>query len=156
MTDTDPRLDRSRILALDTDLEEVIGLLLGRAINPRQLWLLFLDHDDRLADPIMPCDDYPARPSDRPSAADPREGDAAHVLAHRLAYICEAIGARRAVLVWERRGPRRFGANERLWAAAMATACASARVDLRAQYVLHDRGIRAITPDDYAEPERAR
>jgi hypothetical protein len=148
MTDIDHRLARDRILTRDDDLDEVLGLLLQHAINPRQLWLIFLDADGRLVDPLMPCDDYPPHPSESPGTADLAF---ARDLGHRLRYIVEATGAASVVLVWERVGPPRFGVDERTWARAMAQVCRESELHLRGQFVLHDEGVRMLSPDDYAD-----
>ncbi|MET0811589.1 MAG: hypothetical protein ABWY03_00955 [Microbacterium sp.] len=150
MTKPRTRLDRRRSLASDADLTEQLGNLLEQAYNPRQLWLLFLDHDDRLSDVIMPCDDYPRDPDERFHHDELGVTDFAHLLADRLGDIIRLADASRVVLVWERPGPPEFGEDELSWARAMADACREEGVPLRAQFCLHDGGIRILTPDDYA------
>ncbi|GAA1937868.1 hypothetical protein GCM10009775_32460 [Microbacterium aoyamense] len=150
MTSSRTRLDRDRCLTTDTDLADQLDRLLERAYNPRQLWLLFLEADDRLSDVIMPCDDYPSDPDEL--FTDPEAGltDFAHLLADRLGRILELTGAARVVLVWERPGAATLGDDELNWARAMADACREEGVPLRAQFRLHDDGIRILTLDDYA------
>ena len=150
MTDIDPRLDRDRVLRHDSELQEVIELLLAQAINPRQLWLFFLNDDQRIAGPIMPCDDYPDDPGDIAATDDLGAVPFADVLAHRFGLILDTVGATQIVLVWERLGRREFAENELGWARAMAGSCAALGVPLRAQFLLHDGGVRQLTPDDYA------
>ena len=151
MTDIDPRLDHDRELRHDADLEEVLELLLWHAINPRQVWLLFLDEEDRLVGPIMPCDDYPDDPAELMHTGDLGSLPFADVLTNRLTLMLETIGATQVVLVWERPGPSEFANDELRWAAAMARSSGEAGVRLRAQFVLHDGGLRQLTPDDYVE-----
>lgn len=149
MTDIDPRLDHDRALTHDSELEQVLALLLERAMNPRQLWLFFLDGDDRMVGPVMPCDDYPDDPDDRGPSEFGVCGFAA-VLARRLGEILEMVDGSQVVLVWERPGPPKFAADELSWARAMARECGELGVPVRAQFLLHTNGTRLLTPDDYA------
>lgn len=134
----------------DARLYELIELMLSGAIR-RQLWLLFLDAQDRMSDVIMPTDDFPSDPDDPVIAGDLGPTTAAQLLAARIPLMCEAIGAAQIVLVWEREGDEEFGPEERAWAGAMAEALHGTHVRLRGQFVLHDDGLRALTADDYAE-----
>lgn len=147
----DPRLDHDRVLRHDSDLEEVLELLLDRALNPRQMWLLFLDADLRLTGPIMPCDDYPPDPYGEFETTDLGVAPFAEVLAVRMRGMLSAIDAAQVVIVWERPGSREFTTDERAWAGAMAAECGAEGVDLRAQFVLHDGGLRQLTADDHLE-----
>jgi hypothetical protein len=133
----------------DARLHELVELMLSGAIR-RQLWLLFLREDDRLGDPLMPTDEFPRDPHEPTVAPDLGPTTAAQLIAARMPVVCEAIGATQLVLVWERPGGDRFGSEERAWAAAMAHAMRASTVRLRAQFVLHDGGLRALTPDDHA------
>lgn len=145
----DSRLSRDRALRHDSDLEEVLELLLDRALNPRQVWLLFLDADQRLTGPVMPCDDYPLDPFGLEVTDDLGPLPCAEILAAWIGGLLAAIGAAQAVIVWERRGSREFTEDERTWAGAMAVECGAEGVHLRAQFVLHDDGIRQLTADDH-------
>ncbi|MFB8385735.1 hypothetical protein ACFC3F_01170 [Microbacterium sp. NPDC055910] len=149
MTPTRRDLDRNRILTSDEALTDQLGLLLERAINPRQLWLLFLDAGDRLTDSIMPCDDYPQDPDEIVRVPDLGHVTNASVLAAHLGDLCTWTDAASVVLVWERPGPPEFGSDELRWARAMSDACRHAEVPLRGQFRLHDDGVRILTPDDY-------
>ncbi|MBF0815594.1 hypothetical protein E4U02_04140 [Microbacterium paludicola] len=133
----------------DAHLEELIGLLLTGAIR-RQLWLLFLDEDDRLSEAIMPTDDFPRDPHEPNIVDDLGPVTAAHLIAARMPLVLEAVGAAALVLVWEREGAADFEREELAWAAAMAEALRLQDVPLRAQFLLHDDGVRPLTLDDYA------
>lgn len=149
MTQTDPRLAHDRILSRDDDIQEVLELLLQNALNPRQVWLVFLDDADRVAGPLMPCDDYPEDPNDPADTDDLGRIGFADLLAARLAGMLEAIEAAQVVFVWERRGPSEFLSDELAWASAMARSCAGAGVRVRAQFLLHTSGVRPLTLDDH-------
>ncbi|UUT35522.1 hypothetical protein [Microbacterium elymi] len=62
----------------------------------------------------------------------------------------EELPAAQAVFSWERPGGPQVGAEERAWARGLGAACARAGVRVRAQFVVHDRGVRVLAPDDYA------
>jgi hypothetical protein len=139
-----------RVLDTDADLEDTIGALLKRACNPRQIWLMFLDEQQRLTPLIMPCDDLPLA-ADHPTPTDDLGVcGVSHLLAQRLRQIVDEFALAQAVLVWERVGSSHFTSADREWALAMAAECAAVGVRLRAQFVLHSDGIRPLTPDDYA------
>lgn len=160
MTSSHTPIDRDRILSTDAELQDQLGLVLERASH-RQVWLLLLDHQHRITDPIMPMDDHPASPDELCDVDDLGLVPFARVLVHRARMICELVGAREFVFVWERRGTDRFTADDRRWAHAAAGEAGGAvrrgaddrddaAAPLRAQFVLHDTGIRQLTPDDYA------
>ena len=160
MTASDTRIDPDRILATDADLQDQLGLVLERATH-RQLWLLLIDHEHRLAEPIMPMDDHPSSPHELCDTDDLGLVPFARVLVHRARLVCELVGAREFVFVWERCGTDSFTADDREWARAIAGEAGGAglggtpfggetEAQLRAQFVLHDTGIRQLVPDDYA------
>lgn len=156
-----PEINRDRILATDSDLQDQLTLLLQEA-NHRQVWLLLLDQDSRLTEPLMPMDDYPKTPDELCDTEDLGLVPFSEVLVERARMVCEVVGAREFVFVWERRGSDRFTAVDRAWARAVAGEAAaasrsgggafgmSAVQPLRAQFVLHNTGLRQLTPDDYA------
>lgn len=133
----------------DATLEELVGLMLTGAIR-RQLWLMFLDDEDRLSDAIMPTADFPEDPQEPVVVEDLGPVTAAHLMADRMEGIAAALGVTQLVLVWEREGDESFRAEELAWAAAMAEAVGETDLRLRAQFVLHDEGPRVLAPDDYA------
>jgi len=131
----------------DATLEELVGLLLTSAVR-RQLWLMFLDDQDRLSEAIMPTEDFPGDPHEPVVVDDLGPTTAACLLADRLGRICGAIEVTQLVLVWEREGDAAFGAEELAWAAAMSEEMGKSDVRLRAQFLLHDDGLRALAPGD--------
>ena len=132
-------------LATDHDVQERIAELLQTAIR-RQWWTLYLDEDDVQVPLIMPMSGYPERP-DAPCGAD---GTAAQLLASRLAQIMEEVGAAKLIFVWERPGRAESTPADREWARGLAEACRAVGLVVRAQLILHDRGVRWFAPDDYA------
>lgn len=139
---------KDRPLRNDEELRELIEILLQRA-NQRQLWVMFIDDRGCLGEPIMPMADYPHHPDELTQVDDLGTVSHAHVLMHRAAVFCEVTGNVSLVLVWERGGSRSVRAEDRLWAGAMHRQAGTLGAPLRAQFVLHDHGVRQLRPDDY-------
>lgn len=155
MTDTNkrpgtvPGIDPERRLTSDAELAEFLGDLLQRATH-RQFWMLFLDDEQRLMEPIMPMDDHPLDPGELAETEDLGLAPFARVVVDRVGMIVEWIGASSVVFVWERRGPDKFTPEDRAWAGGFADESGRVGLPLRAQFVLHSRGLRQIAADDYA------
>ena len=141
------RLDANDAMLLpvptDRDIERRVADLLQRAIR-RQWWTLYLDDDDVQRPVLMPMAGYPEHPHE--PFGD--EGTVAEVLASRLASIVADTEAAKVIFVWERPGGDELTAADRTWAGALGAACLAAGVAVRAQLILHDRGVRWIAPDD--------
>ncbi len=142
-------VDRLQPLTDDVLLHERVTDLLRRA-SVRQVWMLFLTDDDVQAPVLLPCDDLPADPN-RIVDGDLGRSTAASVLGARIAALMREFGFAQAVFAWERPGDAVAGAQERTWAHALAVACAEYGARVRAQFLVHDRGVRALTPDDYLD-----
>ncbi|MCE4027451.1 MULTISPECIES: hypothetical protein [unclassified Microbacterium] len=143
---------RDHVLTGDDDLRDALELLLQRA-NQRQFWLLFIDGRGRLGEPLMPMADYPADPLEVVSIDELGDVAQAHVLAHRIGMLRELTGNAAVVLVWERIGDATVGGEDddvRLWARALRRQTSSLGIPLRAQFLLHDRGVRQLHADDWA------
>jgi hypothetical protein len=139
--------DREAPLADDILLTERIEFLLQRA-GTRQLWMMFLDEDDVQSPVLLPCTGLPVDPGERPRGA---EGStAAELLAVRVADLMADLGLAQAVFAWERPGGPRIGDEERAWARELGAACAAEGARVRAQFLVHDRGVRVLAADDYA------
>jgi hypothetical protein len=147
---TDSTRDTRYDLPLRTDEQLRLALedLLMRA-NQRQLWWIFLDGDDCLTGPFMPGAGYPDEPDEPVEVEDIGEVSAARVMAVRVAEVAEIVGAARAVLVWETPGTTELPAPTRSWVREMALASRATDLPLRAQFLLHDRGLRTLVPDDF-------
>ncbi len=141
------RADEAAHLPITTDreVEERVALLLRNAIR-RQWWTLYLDDDDVQLPLLMPMAGYPERP-DLPSG---EGGTAAQLIADRLSGIMRQVGAAKVVFVWERPGGPETTPYDREWARALAEACRTEGVVVRARLILHDGGVRWFAPDDYA------
>lgn len=143
------RISRDRVLDTDVALHDMLEAMLQNA-NRRQMWLLLLDERQRLVDPVMPMDDLPPSPDELSETLDLGAVPFIEVLVNRAESVREMVSAGSVVFVWEREGPERFTAEDRGWARAAAHEAAEASFPLRAQFVLHDHGLRQITADDYA------
>lgn len=139
---------RERVFDRDDDLQDAVRQLLRNAIR-RQMWLLFLDDQRRLGDLIMPMDDYPHDPDGMVTTEDLGTIPCSRLLMQRCEMVREASESGAVVLVWERPGPRALDVATRRWACAMAVDAHELDVPLRAQFLLHDDGIRQLHPDDY-------
>jgi hypothetical protein len=142
-------------LTTDHAIQRRVAELLDGAIR-RQWWTLYLDDDDVQLPLIMPMAGYPERPDERLHVEGYRgegidvEGTAAQLLARHLAEIADEVGAARLIFVWERPGSAESTSADREWARALSEACRAEGVAVRAQLILHDRGVRWFAPDDYA------
>ena len=131
MSTSDPSALRERVLECDDDLA------------------VFLDDRQRLGDPIMPMDDYPENPDGIVSTDDLGDLPHAGLLVHRAEMIRGVSNNAAIVFVWERLGPRSIDKETAAWARSMAQAARELGAPLRAQFLLHDGGIRQLYPDDY-------
>ncbi|MFC8734072.1 hypothetical protein ACFT5B_16590 [Luteimicrobium sp. NPDC057192] len=124
-------------LTTDEDVTERVRDIVGRAAR-RQLWLFFLDADDRQLPVLLPIPDFPPSP----------DGGHAEQLAGSLAALVQEVDAAQVVVVWERRLDDRATTLDRAWAARLAEACRAARVRLRGQLLSHRTGVRWLAPDE--------
>jgi len=148
MTKKSVAADREAPLTDDTLLTARVEHLLGRA-NTRQLWMLFLDENDVQAPELMPIDGLPSDPSVMSHVADLGLVTCAELLATRISALMSRHGLTQVVFAWERRGGPFVEDEERVWARELACACAQAGARVRAQFLLHTRGVRVLAPDDY-------
>ncbi|KDA06900.1 hypothetical protein DC31_06560 [Microbacterium sp. CH12i] len=113
------------------------------------MWLMFMDGRGCLGDPLMPMDDYPDDPYAVVDVDDLGTVTEAHVLMHRAGMLRQMTDNASVVLAWERVGTDAVGDDDRVWARAMAEAAELLDVPLRAQFIVHARGVRQLHPDDY-------
>lgn len=149
MTHPDSRTSPNRTLRTDADLHELLSLLLGEA-NQRQLWFIMMDDRKRITGPLMPMEDYPDSPESLCDTEDLGRATVAEVLADRARMMCELVGGSEIVLVWERPGSDKFTDADLAWARDFVREAGKNGSTLRAQFLLHDGGLRQLTPDDYA------
>lgn len=149
MNDETRAMDPEQPLQTDAELQDFLDGVLHEAAE-RQFWTFYLGPDDRLCGPVMPMNDHPDRPDELAETDDLGTVTFAQAMADRVNWIAEAVGAGSVVFVWERIGSERFGPYELAFARAMSHECADIGLRLRAQFLLHDVGLRQITPDDYA------
>ncbi|RFA17445.1 hypothetical protein B7R22_00095 [Subtercola boreus] len=126
-------------LTTDAQIEDRVLALIGTA-GHRQLWLMFLDHDDDQLPVVIPLDDLPRVP-------DRAQTD---VLVGHLAGVLHQVAAVQIVLVWERPGKGKLTELDQAWARSIAENCSRRGVRLRAQLLSHTRGVTILHPADYA------
>lgn len=125
-------------ITTDEEVLERVDALIGKAVR-RQVWLMFLDEDDRQVPLVIPMADYPPAPYD----------GHAEMFAARIADVVESAGAAQVIVVWERRLRATTTEADRVWARELAAACADVDVRIRAQLISHRDGTRWFAPDDY-------
>ncbi|RLP70228.1 hypothetical protein D9V29_10550 [Mycetocola manganoxydans] len=119
-------------------IEQRVSDLIGRACR-RQLWLLFLDHENIQLPLIMPMADYPESPG----------GGNARQLAAAIREIVDAAGAAQVIVVWERYASESLTEVDAAWARHLHHACTTEGISVRAQLLSHKRGVRWLAADDY-------
>ncbi|QIK64352.1 hypothetical protein G7068_14920 [Leucobacter viscericola] len=148
MTQTPHVPNRERPLVTDVELHQTLEFLLQCA-NQRQVWLIMFGEDKCVAGPLMPMSDYPVDPEELIEADDLGQVTFSHALLVRAGMICAMTGGRELVFVWERLGSRDLTPSDVAWARAVVRESESGEVpSIRAQFVLHDRGLRQLRPDD--------
>ncbi|MBL3700939.1 hypothetical protein [Leucobacter luti] len=150
MTHTIPSRDPEQRFDTVEQIERLLDPLLGRA-SQRQFWVLLFDAERRLLDPIMPFEGVPSDPDELSDTSDLGRVPFATVLRHRIAWLATTVGADSWVGVIERVGAERFTPADCAWARSMAAPGAPGigAPPVRAQFVLHDSGVRQLTADDY-------
>jgi hypothetical protein len=68
---TIPHSADAPLLLTDADVLARVQALVGRAITDRQLWIMFVDGDNRQAPVVMPVSDMPRHPPPACSTAWP-------------------------------------------------------------------------------------
>jgi hypothetical protein len=125
-------------LSTDALLAEGVHALLGPALRP-QIWIFLLDEESRLLSPVMPCDDFP----ERPSASD------ASRFGRFLAAVVAQTGAASAAVVVERPGGPWLTDRDRTLLRMLHDGCLAADAPVRAMLLSHRRGVSWVARDDY-------
>lgn len=145
MTRIDANDAKDLPITTDDEVQRRVADLLQGAIR-RQWWTLYLDEHDVQYPVVMPMAGYPQDPHEPVGAG----STAAGLLANRLSEIIDSIDAAKVIFVWERPGGAESTPDDRAWAGALGAACRAAGVEVRAQLILHDHGVRWFAPDDHA------
>jgi len=125
-------------LITDEDVLERVTLLVRNALR-RQLWLMFLDGEDRQLPVLMPTD----------VPANPKTTDATN-LARFIRGVNDELEATSIVVSLERRGSDEISNDDRAWFRLVRDACAMAELRLRGPLLVHTRGVRWVAAEDYA------
>lgn len=138
---TPPRFDD------DAQIQAWVHRLL-QGPNRRQVWAFFLDEDGVQIGPLMPCEDLPIDP-DEPFETEQRGmTTAVTAVADLLAMVQSHFTFAQVVLVWERHGTEVLTHEEKAWARQLARGIGDGGGRVRAQFLLHSRGMRQLGPDD--------
>jgi len=125
-------------LTTDEAVLERVTLLVRNALR-RQLWLMFLDGEDRQLPVLMPTD----------VPANPKTTDATN-LARFIRGVNDELEATSIVVSLERRGSDEISNDDRAWFRLVRDACAMAELRLRGPLLVHTRGVRWVAAEDYA------
>jgi hypothetical protein len=136
-----PPYDRDHLPPLTSQaaIEDRVRLLIGRAAR-RQIWLLFLDDEDRQLPLLVPVQDPPPQPA----------ADDDLRFAGVLADLQGQTDARGFVAVLERFGAATLTPADSAWARMLSEAAVLSPLRLHGILLSHARGVRWIAPDDYA------
>lgn len=134
-----PNYDDTTFVPLTTDalIEQRVGDLVGRAIS-RQLWFLFLDAEQIQLPMLIPID----RP-ERPTAQ-------LTTVVQNIRQTVDVLDAASVIVVIERHASETLTPIDIEWARALSDAFSAQQLTLRGLLLSHRRGVRWITPDDYA------
>jgi hypothetical protein len=117
----------------DSDALDLAASVVGSAIR-EQLWVLFLNHDDRPAWLAVPVDGLPPMP----------EHELLESTVSTIAELLRMLGGGSVVLVRERPGPVGISAVDAAWEESLRSACSRANVPVRALLLSHDAGVRTL------------
>ncbi len=126
------------LLLTDADVLARVQALVGAACTDRQLWIMFVDGDNRQAPVVMPVSDMPR---------DPPTGlldNLAGVLRGVYGDLATDLGPGSVILTLERRGPAHADPRDRAWAEALVRTCRAAAVGLRGVFLSSDAGVRRL------------
>ena len=104
----------------------------------RQVWLMFLDEEQRQLPLLMPS--YVPRTP---------EPDALGPFGEFLASLVDEVDASSMVITFERLGSDTLSDSDREWFRLIHAACAAEHIPLRGPLLAHDGGIRWIAAEDY-------
>lgn len=124
-------------LTTDDLLLERVSDLIDCALR-RQLWLMFLDEEERQIPVLMPAY-VPRRP----------EGERAAMTGEFLRATFDEVGAASLVVVLERRGRAAVTASDREWLRLVHDACLTEEIPLRGPLLAHTKGVRWVAAEDF-------
>jgi hypothetical protein len=125
-------------LRTEHDVLARVRRLVGHAITDRQLWLMFVDGDDRQAPVVVPISDLPRNPERRGLGA------LTAVLAGMREQLGTAHGPGSVIFTRERPGQDAVLPLDRAWATALTDVCRTAGVALRGVYLSTSGGVQRL------------
>lgn len=137
MTPQPYELAREHPLTTDEQVLTRVLDLIQHAIR-RQIWLMFLDEDQRQLPLLMPSY-VPRHP----------ESGAVGPFGEFLGSLFEEVDASSMVIIFERIGSDTLGEGDREWFRLIHAACVAEGIPLRGPILAHDGGVRWIATEDY-------
>ena len=126
------------LLLTDADVLDRVRSLVGHAITDRQLWIMFVDGDDRQTPVVMPVSDMPRHP---PTGLLDNLGVVLRGVRDGLAT---DVGPGSVILTLERRGSAAPRPLDRSWTEALDRTCRSVDIGLRGVFLSSDAGVRRL------------
>lgn len=126
-------------LLTDADVHERVRALVGPATTDRQLWIMFVDGDNRQSPVLMPISQIPREPEPRTLR------NLGKVLAGVCPDLATDAGPGSVILTLERQGLDGVLPTDRVWGDALSKTCAQAEVTLRGIYLSTERGVRRLS-----------
>ena len=124
-------------LTTDDQVLTRVADLIQHAIR-RQVWLMFLDEEQRQLPLLMPSY-VPRHP----------EPDAVGPFGEFLGHLFEEVDASSMVIIFERIGSDTLSESDREWFRLIHAACQAENIPLRGPILAHDGGVRWIATEDY-------
>ena len=137
MTPQPYELARENPLTTDEQVLARVTDLIAHAIR-RQVWLMFLDEEDRQLPLLMPS--YVPRKPQR---------DALGPFGEFLGSLVDEVDASSMVILFERIGGDTLSDSDREWFQLIHAACVAEGIRLRGLLLAHTRGVRWVAAEDY-------
>lgn len=127
-----------KVITNDTQLREHWVSIMGEQVfEKRSLWLIFVEHDQRVAPVVVPIDDVPVEPDD----------DTMAQVATFVSRAREQLGVASIPMLLSRPGGAVMADSDRRWARALTSAFRDQQPQWPIHLATHQR-VQVFAPDD--------